>query len=94
MSAPAVLSVDPKAEWLTKAAIAITDLAARYHSTGQTFTADDVYLLAGEPDNQHWPGAAFLAAKGRGEIVKTHAYTQSTRRGRRGSTIAVWRAAT
>ncbi len=94
MSAPAVISIDPKADWMTDADHAIASLSSRYLRTGQTFTADDVYQIAGEPDDNHWPGAAFRAARARGEIVKTHAYVQSKRRGRRGSTIAVWRAAT
>lgn len=94
MSAPAILSLDPFGEYMTEANHRIAVLITRYHRDGRTFTADDVHDVTGDPDDSSWPGTVFRAARARGEIVKTHAYVPSRRKGRKGSIIAVWRPAT
>lgn len=94
MSAPAVLSVDPRADWMRDAEHAISALVTGYHRTGQTFTADDLRGIVGQPDDIHWPGTAFKVAHARGEIEPTGQYVRSTRRARKGSILAVWKAAT
>lgn len=87
------VSLDPKADWTTSAEHAISALAIGYRRTGATFTADDLHEITGKPDNSHWTGQAFTSAQRRGEIVKTGAYVPSLRRTRKGSILAVWRAA-
>lgn len=94
MSAAAVLSVDPRADWMRDADYAISSLVTAYHRTGKTFTADDLRAIVGQPDDIHWPGAAFKLAHARREIAPTGQYVRSTRRARKGSILAVWKAAT
>lgn len=93
MSTAMAISVDPKSAWMEDAHTAISALATRSLRTGATFTADDLYTMIGQPDHSNWSGTAFTAAKRRGDIEPTGDYVKSQRRARRGSVIAVWRAA-
>lgn len=92
MSTPAALSTDPRADWMEDAHTAISALAARSIRTGQTFTADDLRKMIGEPDHHNWIGASFQAAYKRGEIDQV-GFTLSRSKSRRGGVIRVWRAA-
>jgi hypothetical protein len=76
--------------WLAGCLEAIRTLAA----TGRTFQAHDLITDTGlaEPDNHHWWGTAFLAAKREGLIVRA-GYAPSKRPTVRGSACAEWRAA-
>lgn len=93
MSAPAVLSIDPRADWMHDAHTAIDALVVRYHRTGQTFTAEDLRRMVGEPEHCNWIGTAFRAACKRGAITQ-EGYTLSHTKSRRGGVIRVWKAAT
>jgi len=92
MSAPAVLSVDPKRDWMYDAHTAIDALVVRYQRTGQTFTAEDLRRMIGEPEHCNWIGIAFRAAHNRGAITQ-EGFTLSHTKSRRGGVIRVWKAA-
>lgn len=83
---------DAKHAWLADADHAISALAVRCHRTDQTFTADDVHKIIGDPEHPNWWGVAFASAKRRGEI-ELAGYAISRSKSRNGGVLRVWRAA-
>lgn len=97
MSAPMAITLDAKADWMTDAELVLLGLCVQSRRAGSTFTADDfderMKQMGMTPEDSRWPGLAFTAARTRGDIERTGEYIRSKRRGRKGSVLAVWRAA-
>lgn len=91
MATPAVISTDPKADWMTEAAEAIARLAARSAKCNVTFTADDLRREVGEPDHPNWVGSAFSAAA-QTKVIRPVGFTISRAPTRHGGVIRTWRA--
>lgn len=83
---------DTKHAWLTDADHAINALAARYHRTGQTFTADDLRAAIGAPDHGNWFGIAFAKAKNAG-LIEAVAFGAARAKSRNGGSLKIWKAA-
>ena len=82
----AALGVEPH-DWRAAAAKAIEMLAA----TGETFTADAVRRLAGDPPSAAGGLGAALGAAARAGVIEPYGYRRSRRSRRRGGVVTVWR---
>lgn len=93
MTPPRPMAIDTPAgersDWLDAAHTALTQLAIRAAATGEEFTADDLYALAGPPEHPGWVGAAFKHAEQQGLIRQT-GITRSQRRARHGGLVRTW----
>lgn len=83
---------DAKHAWLTDAELAISTLVARWHRTGQSFTADDVRAMIGAPEHGNWFGIAFAKAKNQG-LIEAVAFGAARAKSRNGGSLKIWRAA-